>query len=212
MNSRSGVYHRLKSGRDFPRGMAWWPPLAMALFCLVLALFEPTIGKWFRYERELFEGGQIWRILTAHWVHAGAGHLWMNVLAIALLPLLCPQVRSWRHWGWRVFVLCLMVGLGLQVFNQGLRGYLGFSGVLHGIFVLVLLHSAVRGDGLSKIVLGLIAAKLLWEQFFGAFGTTNSLMELPVIVDAHLYGAMAGAGLWSVETLVFKEPASSASQ
>lgn len=195
MISLSEVYHR---------GQDWWPPLAFGVLCLFLALLEPFSVDWFHYQRELFNEGQIWRLITAHWVHAGNAHLWMNVVAIWLLPLVCPDRTTWRIWWLRMGFLCLMVGLGLHIFNQGLRGYVGLSGVLHGVYVVVLLHASWRGDGLAKIVLAVLVGKLVWEQYDGALGATSNLLEVPVIVDAHAYGAVAGLLLWSLESLLLR--------
>ena len=185
----------------YHRGMAWWPPLGIGLLCLLLGALEPSAGNGLRYERGLVEGGQVWRIITAHLVHAGNAHLWLNVAALWLLPLVSPDVQQWRVWAFRMLLLSLVVGIGLHVFNQGLWGYVGLSGVLHGLYVVVLLHAASRGDGLARVVLAIVVGKLIWEQYDGALGTTRALVELPVIVDAHAYGALGGALAWCAETL-----------
>jgi membrane associated rhomboid family serine protease len=44
----------------------------------------------------------------------------------------------------------------------------------------------------------LFAAKLAWEHFAGPLPFTAASLELPVVHEAHTYGAVGGvlAGLW----------------
>jgi membrane associated rhomboid family serine protease len=48
------------------------------------------------------------------------------------------------------------------------------------------------------LVAGLFAAKLAWEHFQGALPFTAGTLSLPVVHEAHTYGAIGGllAALW----------------
>jgi membrane associated rhomboid family serine protease len=47
-------------------------------------------------------------------------------------------------------------------------------------------------------VAGLFVAKLAWEHYAGALPFTATSLSLPVVHEAHTYGAVGGllAGLW----------------
>jgi membrane associated rhomboid family serine protease len=52
-------------------------------------------------------------------------------------------------------------------------------------------------DPLTWVVAGLFAAKLAWEHLAGALPFTAATLSLPVVHEAHTYGAIGGllAGL-----------------
>ena len=69
--------------------------------------------------------------------------------------------------------------------------YVGLSGVLHG----ALAAGAVawwryESKLLALLLSAIFAGKLAWEQWHGALPLSG---DLPVVVDAHLYGALGGA-------------------
>jgi hypothetical protein len=69
----------------------------------------------------------------------------------------------------------------------------GLSGVLHGLLVAGLLHGLMtprRRE--SAVVLALVFAKLAYEQLAGPLPGSAATAGGAVIVDAHLYGAIAG--------------------
>ncbi|MGB9038747.1 MAG: rhombosortase, partial [Acinetobacter calcoaceticus] len=70
----------------------------------------------------------------------------------------------------------------------------GLSGVLHGLYTAVaLVYLQYRKErNFAFLVLGLIIAKLIWENTFGQTGTAQ-LIGSPVLTEAHLYGAIGGA-------------------
>jgi len=87
----------------------------------------------------------------------------------------------------------LGVGLGLLVLDPQVGWYVGLSGILHGLFAASAIRLLSRKEWLGGLALtAAIALKLMWEQRFGDLGTAK-LLGVPVLVDAHLYGAVTGA-------------------
>jgi hypothetical protein len=75
----------------------------------------------------------------------------------------------------------------------------GFSGVLHGLMAAGLCAWLWRTpDVITGLVAGLFALKLGWEHWLGPLPFTASTLAVPVIHEAHSYGAIGGAAaaLW----------------
>jgi rhomboid family GlyGly-CTERM serine protease len=170
-----------------------WAIVALILLCLVLAAGGEEARELGRYERVALDNGEYWRLVTAHLVHLGFGHLWPNVAALAILGLLFDDVFRNADW-WRVAaVSAAAIDAGLYVYQPGVLWYVGLSGVLHGVVAAGAIALVTRHRALgAALALGLIA-KLAFEQVFGAVPFTAASVGGPVVVSAHLYGAIGGA-------------------
>lgn len=176
-------------------------PLAIGAACLAFGLFGDAGRAWGQYERAALEGGEAWRLLTAHFVHLGWGHLGLNLLALGLIGLLFEDVLAARDWLAVTIVAALAIDLGLYVWNNDVAWYVGLSGVLHGYVVLGgMLLAAERSRLGAVLVLG-VAAKVVWEQLAGAIPFTEASAGGPVVVAAHLYGAVGGTAAGAARLL-----------
>lgn len=168
-------------------------PLALALLSLAIALAGDAAAELLRYERARLVAGEWWRLLSGHLVHLGWSHLVLNLAGLALIWGLFRQALATAAWWWIALASALAVSAGLYLFEPDLVWYVGLSGVLHGLFVAGLLAALQRerwwGDAL---LLAVVAAKLGWEQSYGALPGTGAMAGGDVIVDAHLYGAVGG--------------------
>ncbi len=169
--------------------------LGLALLGACLVLFLPTVwgeaGRLaLRYDREALAQGQLWRLLTAHWVHLGLRHALVNVLGFALMWALFVRDYSMRQWLLIVLAALGAVDAGLWLWDSTVRWYVGSSGVLHGILAAGTVASLRRRDPQGLWLAALIAGKLLYEQRVGPlpFSGTSE-----VVVDAHLFGVLGGA-------------------
>lgn len=135
---------------------------------------------------------QPWRFLTAHWVHVGWIHYVMNMMALLCVPLIFPKLQV----RWLIFsAICLPVLMSsvFYCYYPELQAYAGFSGVLHGIYVIAafinLNYPSERKFALL-ILIGLII-KLFWEVYVGgAASATAQLIGYPVLIEAHQWGVL----------------------
>lgn len=179
------------------------PQLIMILCFMALSLLLQMNMNLFVFERDSMNS-QLWRYWTGHWVHLGWKHLLLNFIALVLLPLLFVKCQC-KHLLWGLLGIAPLVSLMLYFGQPQLLLYAGLSGVLHGIFVaLALYHLAFQSE--RKLVLLLllgIGLKLYTEQHYGDSQTAD-LIGFPIIIDAHLYGAMCGVifgGIWLLTAL-----------
>jgi rhomboid family GlyGly-CTERM serine protease len=167
-----------------------YPPL---LLLLAAALAQGTGGgEYLQYERPAILAGQIWRLWTAHLVHLGWGHYLLNAAGLMLVWLLFRDTMRLQAWCWHFLFAAPVIGLGLLWFNPGLIWYVGLSGILHSLFIAGLLTDMREHRGLDALVLLGFAAKIIFEQIYGALPGSERSAGGPVVVDAHLYGAIAG--------------------
>lgn len=158
---------------------------------LVAAMGESAAGL-LRYERGAVLDGQFWRLIGCHWVHLGPGHLVMNLAAWLLIWLYAGRSLSPGRWLAVILAPALAVGLGLLWFHPQVAWYVGLSGLLHGTLAAVALGRWRGGDAGGSIILALLALKLAWEQLLGPLPGSESWSGGPVLVIAHVYGALGG--------------------
>jgi rhomboid family GlyGly-CTERM serine protease len=175
------------------------PPAVLLALLAGTASWKPAALPALRYERDAVLGGEAWRLVTGQLVHADAAHFSWNVLGVLLVALLFARDHTPRQWLLVLAVSLLAVGAGLLLFEPGVAWYVGFSGALHGLMSAGLLAwLRTSRDPLTWLVVALFAAKLLWEHFNGALPFTAGSLSLPVIHQAHTFGAVGGlvAGGW----------------
>ncbi|HEX2667445.1 MAG TPA: rhombosortase [Gammaproteobacteria bacterium] len=170
-----------------------WPLLALLLPCLLLALGGEPLRVALRYERVAILHGEAWRLFTGNFVHLGTGHLLEDMAGLLLLWLLFEDALP----GWRtpavVSAGALAVGLGLLAGDPQVDWYVGISGALDTLWAAGSLGLIRRRDRFGWVLAALLVSKLAYEQCFGALPFSSVSTGGAVIVDAHLYGAFAGA-------------------
>jgi rhomboid family GlyGly-CTERM serine protease len=175
---------------------SWFLPAGILLFCTLFQLADWV--EALRFDRKLIDAGELWRLLSANFVHLGYSHLLLNGTGLALVYLLVWQNLSTPQWLWVTTLSVLGVGCGLYWLNPQLGWYVGFSGALHGLLIAGALAEPAERRLQGLLLPGAVAAKLIWEQVAGSLPGTAEMSGGPVIVDAHLYGGIAGLLAWLV--------------
>lgn len=171
---------------------AWLLSAMVGVTCCVFQVLNFQVPL--RYGRtEILESGQWWRILTGNLVHLGYPHLLLNLAGLILITLLLAHALTARQWAFTGLCSMLGVSFGLLIFDPQLVWYVGLSGALYGL----LLGGAIAEFRNHKPIACLIGAytigKIIWEQLYGAVESSEAITGGNVIVNAHLYGMIAGA-------------------
>lgn len=172
--------------------------LVVALVLLCVCLQYTGLADTLAYRRSLIANGDWWLLLSGNFVHLGTSHLWMNMAGFILIVLLVWPVFSAFQWLVILIFSSVCVGFGLWFFNPEVTSYVGFSGTLHGLIIAGSLADLRRFPKSAFLLLALVAGKLIWEQLSGALPGSESAAGGKVLVDAHLYGAIAGGLLAAV--------------
>ena len=176
-----------------------WLMLSLVLITGIIIFSGDDVRHWVRYDRHGVDAGQVWRLVTGNLDHLNPSHWLLNVMGWVLVWLLYRSLFG--PWVWLALLVwsSLAVGLGLYLFDTQLIYYVGLSGSLHGLFVagaIMEIRFGWRNGGI--VLLLMLAVKLSYEQFVGSLPGTTDMAGGPVVVNAHLYGAMAGALFGSV--------------
>ena len=164
--------------------------IIISAICILLHFFVPESTLAYRYSD--ISQGQWWRLITGNLMHTNHWHLAMNIAGLWVISFLYQFNRILIKLLFLFSVLCLMEGLGLYWFYPNLQGYVGLSGVLHGLFA----YGAVR-EIFLKIKMGYflllgVIAKTAYEQFFGASSEVSQMIGARVATEAHLIGMISG--------------------
>ena len=194
-----GLINREQEAQKAGSVAAWQVPVGLILVAAALLLGGDAAREWLAFERDTIREGEAWRLVTGHLVHLGWPHFALNAAGLVLVWTLVGS--AFKPAGWILIILASIaaIDLGLWTFNPELQWYVGLSGALHGVLAAGLVMSCRQPRIETTILAVLLLCKLAWEQFSGPLPGSEGSSGGPVIVDAHLYGAIGGmlAGLLS---------------
>lgn len=167
-------------------------PLSVAALAIAGQLGGDRVQQLLRYDREAILNGEVWRLLSGNFLHLGFTHLLLNLAGLLLIWMFFGARFTHVQWIVIVLVTSLATGAGLLLLTPEVGWYVGLSGALHGYFVAGCMAEIRLKLREGWWLLGLITLKLAWEQWHGAMPGTASLAGGEVVVDAHLFGALAG--------------------
>jgi rhomboid family GlyGly-CTERM serine protease len=169
-----------------------WLATSMAALLLGLAVGGSGVREVLRWERAGLADGDLWRLLTGHFVHLDLTHALLNALGLLLVAALWRGAFRVGQWCVILLLAVVAVDAGLWFLDPHLEWYVGASGVLHAAMAAGIAREAAGGD---RLALGLAVAGLaklgveLWGQ-----GAGSGLVDPALVVtSAHRYGAAAGA-------------------
>jgi len=166
---------------------------ALLIVILLLLFASSDLYGLMRYSRPEILSGQLWRIFTAHFVHLNFYHGLLNLVAFGIIMASFAHKLDLIYWLGFGVIVCFCTSLGLLVFSPEVIGYVGFSGVLHGLFAIGVVLCFFHDSKFYALVLLVLLVKLTREQLPG-FDVNHMAFAIDgaVIVDAHLYGAIVG--------------------
>ncbi|WP_423186630.1 rhombosortase [Alishewanella sp. d11] len=168
------------------------PYLVVAVLITVLYFCPKTVQLTLEYNSLAIEAGQLWRLLTGHFLHSNLYHLLMNLCGLFVIMLLHAPLKQRLAFAWQVLVISLATSLCLWFFAKDLTLYVGLSGVLHGILCFGAVLDIRQGFRSGILILLGVAVKLAFEQYFGPDAELAAKLAAEVAIDAHLFGAICG--------------------
>jgi rhomboid family GlyGly-CTERM serine protease len=184
----------------------WIPPallpwIALAATSTVLQTL-PFAMDWLPYERVAIGEGEWWRLLTGNLIHLGWGHLGLNVAGLLAIGWLFAEDYTVTDWGFIFLLSGFTTSIGLYLFTPEIAWCVGLSGALHGLFAAGAIAWLFDSVAAGAWLLAGGAAKIAYEQMFGAMPMSAETIGGGVVTDAHLWGAIGGViggimiGVW----------------
>ncbi len=172
---------------------AWWLPGLAISIAVLLALTGDWGRELLRYDRLAIGGGELWRLISGHFVHLGWSHFALNAIGLILISYLIAARFSSIQWLLISLLIIMGIDLGFWILEPQLAWYVGLSGVLHGLLAAGVASGMRGGHADSWIIGGLLVIKLIYEQLVGPIPGSEGTSGGDVVVAAHLYGTIAGA-------------------
>ncbi len=182
-------------------------PIAMVGICALIQVGGYTLQL--QYDQYYVAQAEYWRLLSGHFVHLNWPHFFLNIAALLLIwQTLFETTPSWQFTAATLWTSAV-VGLALHYLQPEIIWYVGLSGSLHGLFVIGITPLLRRKVVFAHLATLVLIGKLIYEQTINPIGQ-SLLGEQEVIIEAHLYGASAGA-VWAVIAALAKSSKSSKS-
>jgi rhomboid family GlyGly-CTERM serine protease len=164
-------------------------------FIAVVAFIIEPLGSLLVYEREKIINGEIWRLVTGHFVHFSLSHLLLNSIAFVLLSWLLEDKKSTPFFFWFFLWITVSISSVLFALQDKLEFFAGLSGVAHAnIYYLALIHlrTDILWQRLSLIVLIVLPIKVVLEFSIGSL-VLGSNVEKGFVTEplSHLVGLLS---------------------
>jgi rhomboid family GlyGly-CTERM serine protease len=141
-----------------------------------------------QYDRAALLRGEVWRLVTGHFVHWSFAHLAWDLLAFVILGAVCERRRA--LFASVILATALIVSIFLFVCCPEVAMYRGLSAIDSALWMWAVFIIGERRVSLALTLLALFFAKLLIESA-GASLFVDGITVLPVV---HLLGALVGFG------------------
>lgn len=178
-----------------------WPALVVVSALVVYLL--PGAGAALVYDRSAILTGELWRLVTGHWVHFSTSHLFYDVTVLGITGWVI-KIQGYRYF----MALCLFSALSISLVMLVFLPDMAFYGGLSGISMASTVYLALKGlreptpwFWVGIFVLLLCVGKLAFDASIGHFALANFEDDLVVPVPlSHFVGVASGlvVYLWSV--------------
>jgi rhomboid family GlyGly-CTERM serine protease len=160
---------------------------------VVLLLLGDKLNPLLQYERGSILAGEWWRLITGHFVHLDTAHLAINVFVILAWLYLFDQRERLGTVVWTFLGYALWTSLGMLLLSPGLEWMLGASAITYALISGGAFRAALDGPRpLGLMILGVLAIKLLAEQYWGLGSFFSHFVDYPIAYDTHVYGILVG--------------------
>lgn len=145
-----------------------------------------NVATLLQYDRAAILHGEVWRLITGHFVHWSIGHLAWDLAAFLILGAICMR----RRWLFVTVILAtaIVVSMFLLMACPEVAQYRGLSAIDSALWLWAVFIVGERRVGLALTLLSLFAAKLMIESA-GVALFVGGITLLPVV---HLIGAAVG--------------------
>lgn len=167
-----------------------WPFLTIALLLCILFILPNDFLSSLLFERDAIDSGQLWRLISGQFIHLTLPHLIINIAGIVMIWLLFAEHIAGLRFVWLLPLLALGSSAGMWLFSPQIANYVGFSGVLYGLFTWGALQDTLQRQPFARALLIIIFAKASYEFIFSPIVLTP-VGGNPLATAAHFFGVLS---------------------
>ncbi|MFK8026435.1 MAG: rhombosortase [Gammaproteobacteria bacterium] len=172
-------------------------------FILIAVMLLPQHMRELLYlDIEHFMQGEYWRFFSAHFTHISWVHCLSNIIGVLLLAGIFNQSKQTLNWSFATFLICTLVSTGLILFSTQLDWYVGFSGVLTGLYIYAAIKTIRDNIKISTIIIIALSIYILFQVLEGELISTTVMTDIKTSSYAHAFGFVTGLIYGSIEQLV----------
>ena len=176
------------------------PLVIVAALLIALFLLPEQLSSWLLFQRHAIDSGQLWRLISGQFVHLSLGHLLLNLTGLGFVWLLFAEHTAGRCYLWLLPVLALGCGIGVWLFAPYIEYYVGFSGVLYGLFTWGALQDVWQRQPFGRVLLVAIIAKASYEFIFSPIQLAT-ISANPLATAAHFFGVASALFIFFINYL-----------
>lgn len=176
------------------------PGASLLLFALAGAAFLiPSLAERLEFNRLAIVCGELWRIVTCHWIHGSTDHFFWDAITFLLLAAQCEWYSRSRFLI-TVVGSALFIPVVLWVVMPEIQLYRGLSGIDSALYILLSILFIRHGWGSKKmrwLMVSIMGCSFLFKiSYEFVTGTTlfvdsvrSQMLPVPFV---HLLGAGVG--------------------
>ena len=181
------------------RRISYWRLPAVLIFSSgLIELFGDAARSFLQFDRAAISVAELWRLISGHFVHLGPNHFLLNAFGLVLVWLLVGMHFTLRQWLIVIVVSIAGIDAGLWFFDPQLTWYVGMSGFLHGMLAAGIVKGFQAVPREATVVGVAVLMKIVFEQLIGPLPGSEQSAGGDVVVNAHLYGVLAGVAAAAV--------------
>jgi rhomboid family GlyGly-CTERM serine protease len=163
------------------------PIIVVAVGVIVVQSYQPLL----EFDRQLILSGELWRLVTCHFVHTNNAHMWLNLLAALVLYICLSPIGSMNEFYRAAMGLAFSLGLLLLLYPI-LDWYNGLSGLLHALVAYYGVRFWREKNRLFRFALVAVWAKVTIETLSVYLGDQYMVGNMRVVTESHFLGVLAG--------------------
>ena len=161
--------------------------LIIPILCLGLMLLPMEIRSGLYLDISKLHSGEYWRIVSGHFIHISWTHYAMNISGLVLLSFIYPTFFSHYRWILCVLLIAILISFALVLFSDDLKWYVGFSGVLSGLFAAAAIENFQTNRVMNTAILVLLTVYIAFQVYSGEL-VPGAIDGLSTSSYAHLFG------------------------
>ena len=176
----------------------WRLPAVLIISSGIIELFGDAGRSFLRFDRAAISLAELWRLVSGHFVHLGPNHFFLNACGLILVWLFVGM--HFTLWQWLIVIVVSIAGIdaGLWFFDAQLTWYVGMSGFLHGMLAAGIVKGFQAVPREAMVIGVAVLMKIMFEQLIGPLPGSEQSAGGDVVVNAHLYGVLAGVAAAAV--------------